>query len=71
MPGNNGNGRDKTFIRLILILASVMILFGLATLVLAIAGEPSDKVIYRLIGGFGAMFTGHDRAGARLPLRAR
>ena len=56
--GGNNNGRDRTLLRLIMVLAAVMVLFGIATLVLAIAGEPSDKVIFRLISGFGAMFTG-------------
>ena len=58
LNGGNNNGRDRTFLRLIMVLATVMILFGVATMILAAAGEPSDKVIYRLISGFGAMFTG-------------
>ena len=58
MPGNNGNGRDKTFIRIIQILAGVMVCFGVATLLLTIFGNPSDQVIFRVLSGFGAMFTG-------------
>ena len=56
----NGNGstRDKVFIRLIVILAVVMIGFGIATLILALEGTPSDRVIFRVLSGFGAMFTG-------------
>ena len=35
-----------------------MILLRTGDPILAICGDPSDQVIYRLLGGFGAMFTG-------------
>ena len=58
-PANsNGGARDKTFVRTILVLSSVAVLFGFASLVLAIASDPSDAVILRIIGAFGAMFSG-------------
>ena len=56
MAGNGG--RDQFFVRMVLILAFVMLCFGVASMLLAIYTDASDPVIMRLIGAFGSMFTG-------------
>lgn len=58
MNGVNGNGRDKFFVRVMLILAVIVVLFGAASILLAIYLKPSDPVILRIIGGIGSMFAG-------------
>ena len=59
LPNGNGNGgRDKTFLIILTILATVMILFGIASMILIAAGEGSDNIALRLINAMGAMFTG-------------
>jgi hypothetical protein len=55
--GNNGS-RDRTFIRILLIFGTIILLFGLAAVVLTVWGHPSDKVIFRMVGAMGSMFTG-------------
>lgn len=46
------------FLTIIFVLIGAMLLYGLGTLALAIWGDPSETVVLRIIGGFGAMFSG-------------
>ena len=52
------NGRDKYFLRILVVFGIIMLCFGTATMVLAIIGHPSDQVIVRLVSAMGAMFSG-------------
>jgi hypothetical protein len=42
----------------LLIFGSIILAFGLASVVLTVFGHPSDQVIFRMVSAMSSMFTG-------------
>ncbi len=58
MNANGNGGRDKSFLRILALFGVILIVFGMVAIALTIWGDPSEKVIFRVIGAMGSMFTG-------------
>lgn len=58
MTKEDNGTRDTSFLWILTVFGVILVMFGLVAVIVTVWGDPSEKVIFRLIGAMGSMFSG-------------